>query len=361
MVYGFPCALLWGCCVVVSCWLCVCCTCTQVNALDTKLCSVTGSLTIPLDTLGATCACMDDDLLVIGTAEGNALAFRVRGLSSTYTWPAAGMRPTRVLKGAMATPVEAVAVDRSADTVVVCYRSEAWVYELSRGRLMARLALPHPSLTCRSACIVDGSFIVLSADDAGMEPELSELSPATVAAAPTHTKPAPFLGIYRNDGTLYKGVSVPAAISTMQVERRTERWGSCLVTGDTLGIVSFYNPLHLEVCVVPRCSDVVGLHLGVRVRVCAARALFSCFLVLSRCWGAVFGELPVPSTRVQRGCGEARHVCCCWLHGRHCVRARVAGLVHCRCQRRCAHGAVHQRRRPRREIWARRSRCGCGW
>jgi hypothetical protein len=216
----------------------------QLNTLDSRACAVTGCLTLPLEGLGATCSVMDDDMLLVGTAEGSALSFRFRGLNSTQIWPASGMRPTRLLKGSMSCPVEAVALDRSADTAVLCYKGEAWVYEVSRSRVLSRIAMPTPTCVCRAAAVVDGGFIAVCGDDSE-RPDADVVSPASAQSA--SGLQLPILAVYRSDGSLYKHTVVPAAIRVMHLEHRSERWGNCLVTGDAQGVVSFYNPLRLEV------------------------------------------------------------------------------------------------------------------
>jgi hypothetical protein len=193
---------------------------------------------------------MDDDMLLVGTAEGSALTFRFRGLNSTQVWPAAGMRPTRVLKGSMSSCVEAVALDRSADTAVLCYKGEAWVYEVSRSRVLARIAMPTPACVCRAAAVVDGGFIVVCGDE-GERVDADLASPAGSQAASTLQQP--FLAMYRSDGTLFKHLVVPSAIRCLHLEHRSERWGGCLVTGDAQGVVSFYNPMRLEVMLAALC------------------------------------------------------------------------------------------------------------
>lgn len=195
---------------------------------------MTGSLTIPLEGLGGTCCTIDDDVLLVGMADGSALTYRFRGINAAYSLPVVHMRPTRLLHCGMADAVDAVALDRSADIAVAASRGDVWVYELSRGRLMSRITLAHPTLRCRALAIVDGTYVLVAGDD-GTEGE-------GVAAV------SPFLAVYRSaDGSLLKQVAVPAPIRVLTMEQRVERWGGCLAAGDTQGVVSLFNPLRLQV------------------------------------------------------------------------------------------------------------------
>jgi hypothetical protein len=205
--------------------------CPQFAALDTRACAVTGSLTVAISGT-PTCVSLDEDAVMVGLSTGVAVTYRVRGVSGKAALPAVHVRPTRVLRGAMMSPVETVVLDRAGDVSLVCVKGEVWMYETSRARVMHRIAMPSATVVCRAAVVVTGSHVVLCCED---------------SAGGASGGVAPFIATYRLDGTVVKHLTVPAPVRAAVLERRQDKWGGCLVTGDAKGVVTVYHPLRLEV------------------------------------------------------------------------------------------------------------------
>ena len=251
----------------------------QFSSLDTRTCAVTGGLTLGISGT-PTCLTLEDDMVLVGLSSGVGVTYRLRSINGNFSWPAAQLRPTRVLKGSMAGAVVCVALDRSADIAVLGCRGEAWVYEVCRGRVMFRVTLPSPSVVCRAACVVQGAYVVVCADDSrgggedgaggsggfggggggGGGSAFAGLA-SPVAAAASGEPCAPFIAVYNSAGAVLRQVTVGAPVRCVVMERRVERWGGCLVVGDAKGVITFYHPFKLQVRCARGC--------GVSRRVCA--------------------------------------------------------------------------------------------
>ena len=87
---------------------------------------------------------LDGDTLLVGLSDGTVALWRVNGMeavSAVLAWPSMRCRPDVVLRnpGGGAGAATHVALSRDDDLAVVCYGSDVWMYELSRGRPLAAL------------------------------------------------------------------------------------------------------------------------------------------------------------------------------------------------------------------------------
>jgi hypothetical protein len=146
----------------------------------------------------ATVLALDGDTLAVGGSDGATAVWRVQGvdtLSSLIAPPALRSRPDALLPGPARGPVLCLAVGRDEDTLVAGFPGEAWVYELTRGRPIARLPLEGfaPRLAGDAAKLLGGSAAAVAGGGGGGggdgewrgwdAPAVS--APAAVAAAVT--------------------------------------------------------------------------------------------------------------------------------------------------------------------------------
>jgi hypothetical protein len=149
---------------------------------------------------------------------------------------------------------------------------------------MFRIPMPGSSYLCRAAVVLDGSYVVVCGDEGRQAPGagVGDLSQASTpletptAASEGHraggaglgsvgglglgaspSSSGPFLAVYASNGALVRQAALAAPVHALIVERRVERWGGCLVTGDSKGLVTLYHPLTLQVGACP------GVHVEV--------------------------------------------------------------------------------------------------
>jgi hypothetical protein len=89
-----------------------------------------------------TALALSGDALLVGFCDGTAALWRCGGLSvfeSLVAPPSARARPDALFAGAAAGAVVAAALSADDDAAVLCFDGEAWLFEASRARPLARL------------------------------------------------------------------------------------------------------------------------------------------------------------------------------------------------------------------------------
>lgn len=103
----------------------------------------------------ATAVAIDNDVLCIGNDDGSVCVWRMGGLeilSSLTVLPSAKTRPDVLIRGPGCGAVTSLSVCRDADTLIVGYLGQAWVYELSRGgRPLQHVTFPVPTSPAAAA------------------------------------------------------------------------------------------------------------------------------------------------------------------------------------------------------------------